>query len=419
MTLNQPDASFKPWMLYFLALLIAMSPLTLDAYLPAFPAIAADFQVLPVEINYSISTFLLGLALGMLVCGPLSDQLGRKPVALAGLLICGVCSVLMLFVDSLPVFLALRIPQAVGCGAASVTVMPTIRDISEPQQVAGRNATVYLIMLVAPMIAPFVGAALLPLGWHAIFAFIALYAFVLATVYLRLIPETRESESGVRWRRIFGQYREVLCYRLDGHWLSMRYSLSASLANCVLLVFITNSSFIFQTWYGVSERVFPFFFGLNVACIATVQFFSSRILRRLKLWQIAGYYRMGQRLQLTILAFLTLANLMYELPLWVFVAGLAPALACVGINAPSGSGVYLSGFKQLSGSATALLTTGNFLFGGLLGALSAHFNQGNLNSVLFAILGASLLANLLLMSIPRAIERPVMEKLESGDLMPL
>ncbi len=406
-------------MLYFLALLIAMAPLTLDAYLPAFPAIAANLGVLPVEINFSISTFLLGLAIGMLVCGPLSDQLGRKPIALAGLLICAICSVAMLWVNDLTSFLLLRIPQAIGCGAVSVTVMPTIRDVSLPQQVAGRNATVYLIMLISPMVAPFIGAALLPLGWRAIFLFIAAYAAVLALVYLRLIPETRESSGSLRWGRILQQYRQVLCYRMDGHWLSIRYSLSASMANCVLLVFITNSSFIFQTWYGVSERVFPLFFGLNVACIATVQFVSSRVLRRLKLWQIAGYYRMGQRLQLTILAAVALANLVWQLPLAVFVLVLAPALACVGINAPSGSGVYLAGFKQLSGSATALLTTGNFLFGGLLGALSAHLNQGNLNSFLFTILGASLLANLILLSIPRPIERSVMEKLDSGEIQPL
>ncbi len=400
-----------------LAAMTAIAPFALDAYLPSFPLIAADLGVSPVAIGYSLSAYLMGMALGQLLGGPISDQIGRRKIAISGLALFGLMSIAILFVTRLDYLIIARVLQALGGGASAAIVMPTIRDLSSPEKVAGRIAMVFLIMLVAPLIAPIVGVGLMQFGWRWIFGFLSIYAVIVLAIYCLFLAETRvELQRKVSFRMIFSQYSFVFQHKLEGSKISIRYGLASSLASSVLFIYLTNASFIFQTYFDISAEAFPLYFGINVVAIILAQGFSAKYLRNRDLTEIGSYFRFGQRLQLIAISLLVVAVIFTDINLWLFMPLMFCIIGCLGIIGSAGSGLYLSFFSHHSGSASALLTTSTFLFGALLGGLSGLLNKGGLLSAVGIMLLISLVANLLLLSISRKTEKSALEKVQSGEI---
>lgn len=397
--------------------MIALGPLAIDAYLPSFPRIALDLGVDPVAVGLSLSAYMLGMALGQMFGGPISDQIGRRKVATVGLTLFFAMSLVILYVQSLDQLIAVRVIQAIGGGLAGAVVMPTLRDVSRPEQVAGRIAIVYLIMLGAPLVAPILGVLLMQFGWRWIFGFLGVYAALMLAVYLFRIPETGNSDGGkIQFKKIIVQYLFVINHRADGARYPIRYGLSAAFTNCIMLVYVTNASFIFQTYFGVSDATFPLFFGVNVVGLAIVQSFSARYLRDRDLHEVAAYFRFGQRVQLVIVSLMALAIIFTDINLWIFVPLIMCSLSCLGINGSAGSGLFIAPFKAHSGSASALLTTLTFLLGAVLGGMSGLLNQGDLKSFVSMLLFATLAGNLLMMTIPKSREKEVLNKIQSGEI---
>ena len=176
--------------LLFLGGVVALAPLSIDAYLPAIPAMAVYFDVNIVAVNLSLSTYVLGAAMGQFFGGALSDFLGRRRLGIAGLLMFVVCSLLITVATSIEKVWLLRALQALGGGVASVICMAQVRDIYPPEEVGKKIANVILVMLVAPTVAPMIGALLMQLGWKSIFYFLALYAGLYLMIYFFYVPET-------------------------------------------------------------------------------------------------------------------------------------------------------------------------------------------------------------------------------------
>jgi len=414
---NRSDANLPRFALPILASVVAISPFSTDAYLPAFPDIAADLAVSPVALGFSLSAYLFGNAIGQLIGGPVSDQIGRRKIAVTGLSIFVLMSISMLFIDRLDYLIAARVVQAIGGGLASAVVMPTIRDLSAPEKVAARVAMVYLIMLIAPLIAPIVGVGLMQFGWRWIFGFMAAYSSIMLIIYSAALPETKAvKQKKIGFGRIFSQYRFVFQYRLEGSRIPIRYGLSVALSSSIMLIYVTNASFIFQTYFGITDIMFPVFFGLNVLALAIAQGISARYLRNRSLTEVATFFRFGQRLQLIAVSLLSAAVIFTDITLWTFVPLIVVSLACMGIVGSSGSGLFLAYFDHHSGSASSILTTGMFFFSGVLGIFSGLLNNGNLVSVVGMMLIATLLANLILMTVSRAQEKSVLNKVQSGEI---
>lgn len=400
-----------------LAAIIAVGPFSLDAYLPAFPYIAVDLSISPIAVGYSLSAYLVGMAIGQIFGGPISDQIGRRKVAATGMTLFVLASFAILFTQNLEYLVVARIFQALGGGLASSIVMPTIRDLSSPEKLAGRLALVYLIMLMAPLVAPLIGVSLMQLGWRWIFGFLSIYVLLLFCAYLWFLDETKkEKQKKINFRKIFFQYRFVITHRLEGARTPIKYGMSASLSSCIMLIYVTNASFIFQTYFGVSDILFPVFFAINVISLALVQSFSARYLRNRGLVQVASYFRLGQRLQLATISLMALLVAFGDVSIWLIVPLLLITLSCLGINGSAGSGVFLASFNQHSGSASSILTTGTFVFGAIFGGLSGLLNRGDLSAVVLAMLAASLSANILLAFIPRAQEKRLLQKVQTGEI---
>lgn len=160
----------------------ALAPFAIDAYLPAMAALSDTIGASIHRTELSISIFLFGFALGQLFFGPLSDRLGRKPVLTGGLTVFAVASLALTQVESLDTLLLLRFIQALGGGACVVNSAAIVRDCFHGREAAKVMSTMAMIMMLAPLVAPSVGSALLhAVDWWLIFVFSRLCAvFTLA-----------------------------------------------------------------------------------------------------------------------------------------------------------------------------------------------------------------------------------------------
>src|SRR5688572_33049491 len=177
-----------PWyLIFFFGALAALGPLSIDAYLPGIPAMASAFGVSVVSLQNTLNVFLVGYAIGQFFGGALSDQIGRKRVGYSGLTVYVLTSIAIAFASSVEQMLTLRFFQAIGGGFSTVICMATVRDIYPVEQLGRRFATVTMVLLIAPLVAPALGAAVLPLGWEMLFVLKAVYAGVLLDLYFLLV----------------------------------------------------------------------------------------------------------------------------------------------------------------------------------------------------------------------------------------
>jgi len=387
---------------------IALAPFSLDVYIPAMPDMAAAFGVKVVQINYTMSIYLVGFGLGQIFGGPISDQIGRRTLGLIGLSIYLLATLGIILSSSLEELLILRGIQAIGGGFTTITVMPMIRDVYPVNEIGRRYSMVFMIMMIAPLFAPVIGVVLLQFNWHWVFLFLLGYAAIIWACFAFVLPETREQIRKLPdLRRIFPQYWQVISHKVDGRRISLRYGLTVALCGCVLMIYLTNASFIIQIYFGLPDHMFPVFFGSVVLGVALCNWVSMRKLNNMSLGKVAAYFRTGVRTQLIATSVLALAVFTEHTQIWLIFPCIVVVVAMLGITQPSGSTLYLAEFKKLSGSATALQTATLFSLGGLIGAISSTMNDDTLSAYAIASLVVSLTANLILLSIPKvALDMP-------------
>ena len=178
-----------------LALLMAMTalgPLTLNILVPAVPNLVVTMNTDPATVQLTISLYLFGLAVSQLALGPLSDRFGRRPVAIAGLAITALSSVLAIAMSSIGGLILARALQALGASTGLVIGRAIIRDLYNRERAASMIGWVTTVMVVAPMVAPLIGGLLdTALGWESIFVFVAIASFVVLSWAFMTLPETR------------------------------------------------------------------------------------------------------------------------------------------------------------------------------------------------------------------------------------
>ncbi len=180
-------------LIMLLAAVFAMSPFAIDSYLPAIPAMAADLNIETSMVSVTVSIYVLGMAIGQLFGGPLSDRFGRRPIMVAGLLIFSVGSLLIASAESMEMLWSWRVIQSIGGGIAVVGVPATIRDNAEGKEAARLFSLVALIMMLAPSIAPTVGTIVLKtLGWPSIFIILSAVAVVVAVGAAVVMPKAEK-----------------------------------------------------------------------------------------------------------------------------------------------------------------------------------------------------------------------------------
>ena len=268
------------WLLVMLGTLSGLTPLAVDMYLPAIPAIARDLGSNVAAVQLTVSSFLAGFALGQLFYGPMADSFGRKPVILFGVGLFALASIGCALADSLPMLLAFRLLQALGGAAGAVVVNALLRDLFSDSEFVRAMTIVILTMTLAPLLAPLLGGAMLALGWNSIFLLLAGLGVLVWLAIAGFIPETLKPElrQPLRLGAVLANYGKVLTHRR-----AMGSLLAGTFASAGMFAFISGSPYVYIEYFGVSPQHYGLFFGLNVLLLMVMTFINGRLVKRVGL----------------------------------------------------------------------------------------------------------------------------------------
>ncbi|UOO86129.1 multidrug effflux MFS transporter [Neisseria arctica] len=371
-TVSTPTLTDKQ-MALLLALLVAIMPFSVDAYLPAIPTMAAQLGADIHRIEQSLSSFMFGVAAGQLIGGSLSDLKGRRIVALSGLAIYLAGAVGLVFIQTAGELFFLRMVQAFGAGMAVVVVGAIVRDYYEGRQAAQMFALIGIIMMVAPLAAPMLGALLKSLGgWRAIFIFLSVYACAVWGLLFRFLAKPAQTEPIDRsvFQTVIRRYLHVLRTRSAlGFLFFQAFSFSS------MFVFLTESSFVYMKLYGISAHQYAWFFGMNIITMAA---FNRITAWRLKTGSHAqNILKWGIAIQFLANLLMLSAVLLTKQPHMAFLVGCVMlSVGTQGLINANTQACFMSYFKEEGGSANAVLGVCQSLIAAAVGMLTTWMHNG-------------------------------------------
>jgi DHA1 family bicyclomycin/chloramphenicol resistance-like MFS transporter len=359
-----PVAPSRTRMIVILGALVALGPLTIDMYLPALPRIADELSVSSSVAQLTLTGTLAGLALGQLVVGPLSDSLGRRRPLMAGIVLHMLASVLCLLAPSLLLLGLARSLQGVGAAAAMVVAIAVVGDLFDESVAATVLSRLMLVLGVAPVVAPSLGAVVLShASWRWVFAVLVVLAGALLLLAALALPETLPvaHRRPLRLRGIAATYLGLI---RDTKFVIL--VLVGALAMSGLFAYIAGASFVLQGHYGLDQQVFALVFGAGaVALIAATQLnvllLKKFAPQRIVLWAlVASLLAGGVFVSLACTRTGGLAG--FVLPIWAI-------LAAMGLVIPNAPAVALTRHPDASGTSAALLGAAQFGLGAAVAPL--------------------------------------------------
>jgi MFS transporter, DHA1 family, multidrug resistance protein len=351
-------------MIVVLGLLVALGPLTIDMYLPALPRIADELSVSSSVVQLTLTGTLAGLALGQLIIGPLSDSLGRRRPLMAGIALHMVASLCCLFAPNIATLGVARGLQGVGAAAAMVVAIAIVGDLFADSVAATVMSRLMLVLGVAPVIAPSLGAAvLLHASWHWVFAVLVVLAGLLLLLAALALPETLPAEHRrpLKVRGIIATYGELLS---DLKFVIL--VLVGALGMSGLFAYVAGASFVLQGTYGLDQQAFALVFGAGAVALIGATQFNVVLLKRftpqtIVVWALAAS-------ALTGVVFVGLAGAdvdglaAFLVPVWLI-------LAAMGFVIPNAPAVALGRHPDAAGTAAALLGAAQFGLGAAVAPL--------------------------------------------------
>ena len=400
-----PQTLSDKQMAALLAMLVAIMPFSVDAYLPAIPAMADSLGADIHRIEQSLSTFMFGVAAGQLVGGSIADIKGRRVVALTGLVVYIASVIGLVFIRSADELLLLRMVQAFGAGMTVVVVGAIVRDNYEGNKAAQMFALIGIIMMGAPLVAPMLGAALKALGgWRLIFGFLALYAAIVWGLLYHFLAKPVHTDAINRsiFRTVAARYRHVLSTRPAlGFLFFQAFSFSS------MFVFLTESSFVYMNLYGLSAHAYAWVFGLNIITMAT---FNRITAWKLKTGSDAkDILKWGILIQLAANALMVAAVMLTGMPpLWWLVGCVMVSVGTQGLIVANTQACFMGYFKEEGGSANAVLGVCQSLIGAAVGMLTTWLHNGTPQVMAGMMLAATVCGIVLLLAFSRDAwrERP-------------
>ena len=393
-----PQTLSDKQMAALLAMLVAIMPFSVDAYLPAIPAMAEALGADIHRIEQSLSTFMFGVAAGQLVGGSIADIKGRRVVALTGLVVYIASVIGLVFIRSADELLLLRMVQAFGAGMTVVVVGAIVRDNYEGNKAAQMFALIGIIMMGAPLVAPMLGAALKALGgWRLIFGFLALYAAIVWGLLYRFLAKPVHTDAINRsiFRTVAARYRHVLSTRPAlGFLFFQAFSFSS------MFVFLTESSFVYMNLYGLSAHAYAWVFGLNIITMAT---FNRITAWKLKTGSDAkDILKWGILIQLAANTLMVAAVMLTGMPpLWWLVGCVMVSVGTQGLIVANTQACFMGYFKEEGGSANAVLGVCQSLIGAAVGMLTTWLHNGTPQVMAGMMLAATVCGMVLLLAFSR------------------
>ncbi|RMX06475.1 Bcr/CflA family drug resistance efflux transporter [Corticibacter populi] len=369
-----------------LAILTAFAPFATDMYLPGMSLMEGAFQTTPGRMQATVSVFFLGLAIGQVIYGPLSDRFGRKPPLLAGTVIYTLAALACAWASSVEMFIALRLLQALGGAAGMLIVRAIISDLFDRTETARVLSLMMMVMMLAPIIAPLAGGWLMVhLGWQSIFWFMFGYGLLCVALALWCVPESlppaRRQPLG--FASTFEAYRSLL-----GQAAFVVPALAAGLAMASMFAYITGSEFVFIQLHGLTPQQYSALFAFNAFGIILANLINRRCLLRWPVERIMGMALAAHgALGLVLLAVVgTAAPLMVFVPaLWLFIL----TLGFIGAN---GAAVAMGATGRHGGSGSGLIGLMQFSLAFIVSSTVAATQNGTAYPMVLAIMVCALVA---------------------------
>ncbi|MCL4261733.1 MAG: Bcr/CflA family efflux MFS transporter [Anaerolineae bacterium] len=370
------------------SLLMSLTALSIDAMLPALAQIGLDLSVENAnERQLVVSMIFLGLALGQLFLGPLSDSTGRKLAIYAGLGLFMIGTLLSMLAISFPMLLLGRFIQGIGVSAPRAVSLALVRDQYEGRAMARVMSFVMTVFILVPMIAPTFGQAILLFtGWRAIFGSYLLLAAIILTWFALRMPETlaRENRAPFSSRRIVLTMREILTIRP-----ALGYTVTAGLVSGVFIGYLNSSQQIFQDQYGLGEQ-FPLYFAILSSAVGLASFLNARLVMRFGM-------RLLVRRSLTFVFGLSIVSVGFALsvagipPLWILMVYLLLSFFCIGILFGNLNALAMEPLGHIAGTGAAVVGALSTLISVVLGTLIGQSYNG---TVMPLVVGMAILSGL-------------------------
>ncbi|MBH1933427.1 multidrug effflux MFS transporter [Streptomyces sp. AV19] len=347
--------------------LTATAPLSMDMYLPALPEVTDSLGSPAATVQLTLTACLMGMALGQLVVGPMSDKWGRRRPLLVGMVVYVVATALCALAPTTGLLIAFRLAQGLAGAAGIVIARAVVRDLYDGVAMARFFSTLMLISGVAPVVAPLVGGQLLRLtDWRGIFVVLAVIGVALTLLVQFFLHETLPPE-----RRHAGGLGEALrsMRGLLADRVFAGYMLSGGFAFAALFAYISASPFVIQDIYGASPQTFSLLFGLNSIGLVVVGQINGKVLiGRFSLDKALGWGLAVITLAAAALVVLT-SGVLGEPGLAPVAAGLFVLMSAMGLAMPNTNAQALMRSRDAAGSASALLGTSTYLLGAIASPL--------------------------------------------------
>ena len=346
------------FLVILLGVLSAFGPFVVDLYLPSLPQLAQFFATTPSMTQLTLTTAMIGLAVGQLLLGPMSDKFGRKKPLILSLVIYIISTVCIIFSPNVETMIVLRVVQGLSSAGSVVISRAVATDLYRGREMTRFFGLLMTINGIAPIISPILGSLLLEyVSWKGVFVFLALIGLVVLVFCFRLkeslMPENRLSGSILSTFSTFGI--------IVKNRLFMSYVGIESFLLGAMFAYIAASPFILQSFYGLSAFAFSLCFGANGAALVIGSNIGGKLPNRTALsLGVLGFF---------VAALYTIVLLLIQ-PYWFFVEiGFFSMLLMMGLTFPAISSLAMESERQYAGSASALLGFSPFFLGGVVSPL--------------------------------------------------
>ncbi|WP_309116387.1 multidrug effflux MFS transporter [Saccharothrix sp.] len=373
-------------LLVLLGALCLLGPLSIDTYLPAFPAVAEEFGAGPSQVQLSLTTFIVGMSIGQLVIGTLSDSLGRRRPLLFGVALYAVVSLVCAVAPSAGALAALRLVQGFSVASGFVVALAIARDRFEGLAMARFMSLLLLTNGLGPVLAPVLGGQLLRFTtWRGTFVALALIAVVLFAVLAIALPETlppdrRRPTAWWATARVFGALLTDRAF--------LGYALSSALSLGALFGYVAGASFALQGVFGLSPQQFSVVFGANSVAIFIAGLLNTaltgRVVPKALLWLGLGMGAVG--------GLGLVATGVFGGGLVAFLVPMFLVTTSVGVLTPNAATLAMARYAESAGSASAVLGVTRFVVAGSMAPLVGAGGSASVVPMIVVIAGASVSA---------------------------
>lgn len=359
-------------LILLLGALAACGPISIDMYLPSLPAIAAGFGVSAAAAQATLTGFMAGFSIGMLLYGPLLDTYGRRPVLLGGIALFTLASLACCVAWSIGTLTEMRFLQALGAGAAAVLARAIARDAHAPHEAAKVLSMVSLVTSLGPLVAPLLGGQILRfVGWRGVFVVLTLAGAASAYAAFKRVPETwpPEKRANSALLKSFAAYGHIL---IDP--VAWGHLLCGGMAFASMFAYITATPFVYIEYFHVSPQHYGWLFALNIAGIMLANFVNTRLVGRLGAVRIIAAGALVSGIASFAVCLFAVTGIG---GLWSIVVGLFFVVGVLGLLSANCTTDMMHRYPHHAGAAAAVFGAVQLGLGALASVMVGWFSNGS------------------------------------------